>query len=110
MKHCQNQPCLKGIKTKSMSSIIMTKAERYLKECYKLNEEPRRVFLRMCMLSSLHQRQEEEEEKGQQHQMFTMLQVTIGRKVYPSYRICRQRPIFQDRDSLIRSFKTSYSL
>lgn len=83
----------------------MAKAKRYLTKCYKLKEEPRRVFLRLCMLSSLHQRQEEEEEKGQQHQMFTMLQVTTGRRVFPSYQIRRQRTIFQMRDHLIRSFE-----
>lgn len=85
-----------------MSSVIMTKARRYLTKCYKLNEEPRRVFLRLCMLSSLHQRQEDEEEKGQQQQLFTMLQVTTGRRVYPSYQIRRQRSIFQMRDHFVR--------
>jgi hypothetical protein len=74
----------------------------YLKECYKLHEEARRTFLRLILLSTLHQRQEEEEEKGQQQQNFKMLQVKIGDKCFPSYRINRQRAIFKHRDHFLK--------
>ncbi len=86
-----------------MTDRMVTKIKhQYIKESYKLNEEPRRIFLRLMMLSTLHQRQEDEEEKGQQQQSFKMLQVKIGEKSFPSYRIRRQRPIFKQRDHFLR--------
>ena len=78
--------------------MIAKLKRNYIKECYKLNEGPRRTYLQLILLSTLHQRQEEEEEKGQQQQSFKMLQVKIGEKSFPSYRIVRQRAIFQHRD------------
>lgn len=102
MKHCRDQPCLAGSK-QSMADRITTKIKRqYVKECYKLNEEPRRTFLQLILLSTLHQRQEEEEERGQQQQSLKMLQVKIGEKSYPSYQIRRQRAIFQQRDHFLK--------
>ncbi|KAI9556447.1 hypothetical protein GHT06_016235 [Daphnia sinensis] len=102
MKHCRSQPCLSG-SVQSMKDRMTAKIKRqYVKECYKLNEETRRVFLRLILLSTLHQRQEEEEEKGQQQQSFKMLQVKIGEKSYPSYRIFRQTAIFKQRDHFLK--------
>jgi len=102
MKHCKNQPCLTG-SSQSMTERLTSKIKRqYLKECYKLNEEPRRTFLRLLMLSTLHHRQEEEEEKGQQQQSLTMLKVIIGQQKYPDYPRRRQRVIFKQREHFIR--------
>lgn len=104
MKHCRNQPCAMQSQSSSitMAERMVQKIKRqYLTECYMLKEDVRRILLRLMMLSTLHQRPEEEEEKGQQQQSFNMLQVTIGQKTYPGYRINRKRPIFQHREDFL---------
>ena len=88
---------------RSMMQVIEDKAKALVKSCFKLSEEPRRVFMRAYMLGSLHQRQEDDDDnKGQQQQMFTALLVNTGRAKFPNYRIIRQHPIFKHRDHLIR--------
>ena len=101
MDHCRKQPCLMG-RGRSMNQVIEAKAKALIKSCFKLSEQPRRVFLRFYMLGSLHQRQEDEDDKGQQQQQFTSLLVNTGRLQFPQYRIIRERSIFQHRDHLIR--------
>ncbi|KAL4232527.1 Fanconi-associated nuclease 1 [Mactra antiquata] len=97
----------KGGNKNTMEKTILSRAKSYLGKACRLHDEPRAVFIRLLMLFSLYSTNfDEDSGGGGQNQLFQMLMVNIGRVVYPSYVVNRQRSVFQDRSALVR-FETA---
>ena len=79
------------------------RAVSYLGACFKLLEEPRKLFLRILSLYSLTNWWDERENDkgGAPQQLTTILLVNQGKMTFPLYSIIRERKIFRDRDDLI---------
>ncbi|XP_033750613.1 fanconi-associated nuclease 1-like [Pecten maximus] len=86
------------------SSTMINRAKKLLGGCVHLMEEPRTVFLRLLMLFSLNDTilDEDNGTGSQGQQLFQMLQVNIGKLVYPAYTVNKNRAIFGDRDTFLR--------
>ncbi|XP_021345966.1 fanconi-associated nuclease 1-like isoform X2 [Mizuhopecten yessoensis] len=93
------------------SSTMLNRAKKLLGCCLHLMEEPRTVFLRMLMLFSLNDTilDEDNGTGSQGQQLFQMLQVNIGRLVYPGYKVNKSTSIFGDRDTFLR-FATAVTM
>ncbi len=65
--------------------------------CYKLEEDPRKLFLRVLSLFSLSNFWDEREsgEKGQPQQLTTILLVNQGKMTFPNYDIRRSARLFR---------------
>ncbi|XP_053396885.1 fanconi-associated nuclease 1-like [Mercenaria mercenaria] len=93
----------KGGSTGTMEKTILSRAKTYLGKVCRLDNRPRAVFIRILMLFSLYNTNfDEESGGGGQNQLFQMLMVNIGRVVYPSYRVNRDRSVFEDSAALAR--------
>ena len=69
--------------------------------CYKVCDEPRRIFLRILSLHSLSDWWEERESQQGPHQLTTIFLKTTGQVIYPTYDVIRQRQIFKDRSHVL---------
>ncbi|XP_060082746.1 fanconi-associated nuclease 1-like [Ylistrum balloti] len=85
------------------SSTMINRAKKLLGGCVHLMEEPRTIFLRLLMLFSLNDTilDEDNGSGNQGQQLFQMLQVNIGKVVYPAYTVNKSTAIFGDRDTFL---------
>ena len=83
---------------------ILQKATTLLGICYKLQPEPRKVFLRIISLYSLTDWWDERENNkgGPAPTLTTILLKNTGKLVYPLYQIQRQTKIFPSRTHLLQ--------
>lgn len=90
---------------------ICQKASKLLGLCYKLEPEPRKIFLRVLSLYSLSDWWDERENSrgGASPTLTTILLKNTGRLVYPLYKITRQTKIFPTRLHLL-SFEEACTL
>lgn len=87
-----------------INSVLFTfRAVQYLGACFRLSEEPRKIFRRVLSLFSLTNWWEERENDkgGAQPQLTTILLVNQGKMTFPHYDIVRERKIFRHRRDLL---------
>ncbi|XP_014768704.1 fanconi-associated nuclease 1 [Octopus bimaculoides] len=106
LKHCKQQSVRSLFEPNGLQTVeksMMNRAKKLLGPCFKLVESHRSVFVRLLTLFSLCVNSMDDETGGAiSAQLFQMLQVNIGRVVFPTYKIHRQTEIFQSRNDLIR--------
>ncbi|CAI9738260.1 fanconi-associated nuclease 1-like [Octopus vulgaris] len=106
LKHCKQKSVRSLFEPNGLQTVeksMMNRAKKLLGACFKLVESHRSVFVRLLTLFSLCVNSMDDETGGAiSAQLFQMLQVNIGRVVFPSYKIHRQTEIFQSRNDLIR--------
>ena len=87
-----------------MKGSILKKANTLLGLCYKLESEPRKIFLRILSLYSLTDWWDERENSrgGPAPTLTTVLLKNTGRLVFPLYSIDRRTKIFPTRWHLIK--------
>ncbi|GAB1606897.1 hypothetical protein Ahia01_000972400, partial [Argonauta hians] len=106
LKHCRQKSVRSLFEpngTKTAEKSMISRAKRLLGPCFKLVESHRMVFVRMLNLFSLCVSSVEDDTGGAiSAQLFQMLQVNLGRVVFPPYQIQRSTKIFQSRSDLIR--------
>ena len=89
-----------------MSHVIMKKArtlESFSSDCYRVKDEPRKIFLRIFSLYSLSNfwDDRESEKNTSAPQLTTVLLQNTGKIVFPVFRIIRQCKIFRNRQDLL---------
>ncbi|NXY90327.1 FAN1 nuclease, partial [Alcedo cyanopectus] len=86
-----------------IGTVILKRVKELAGKCVRVCEAPRAVFSRILLLFSLSESMEDEEAgSAGQGQLFTVLMVNMGRRVFPTYTVNRKTQIFQDREDLIR--------
>ena len=92
-------------------SNICRRANKLLGQCYMLNQEPRKIFLRIISLYSLSDWWDERENNkgGPPATLTTILLKNTGRLVYPLYNSKRKTKIFPSRSNLLQ-FEEAFSL
>ncbi len=78
-------------------SLPRFRALRHLGPCFRLEEEPRRLFLRILSLFSLSNWWDERDSSsgGQPQQLTTILLVNQGKVAFPCYDIIRRTKLFR---------------
>ncbi|XP_041371877.1 fanconi-associated nuclease 1-like [Gigantopelta aegis] len=85
------------------AAIMLARAKKLLGRMFRLQEERRKVFVRVLMLFSvLHSSVEDDSANGGQSQLYQMLLVNMGKVVYPKFKVNRQTQLFLDRESFLR--------
>ncbi len=78
--------------------LCTCRARLRLGSCYRLHEEPRKLFLRVLSLFSLSNWWDEREGNGQGQQpaqLTTILLVNQGKLTFPNYDIIRETKLFR---------------
>ena len=85
--------------------------ESFSSDCYRVKDEPRKIFLRIFSLYSLSNFWEdrESEKNSAAPQLTTVLLQNTGKIVFPVFRIIRQCKIFRNRQDLL-NFETVCAL
>ncbi|XP_070177738.1 fanconi-associated nuclease 1-like isoform X3 [Littorina saxatilis] len=92
-----------GQKIGAVREAMLKRAKKLLGPMYRLQDDPRRLYVRAMMLFSLiNTNGDDDAGNGGQAQLFQMLMVNIGRVIYPAYIINRKTQIFRCREDLKR--------
>lgn len=70
-------------------------------EAFILNKVVRNVFMRILLLYS-PPNLDEDEQMGQQTQLTQLLLVSTGKLTFPKYTVTRHHTIYQSRDDVLR--------
>ena len=93
-----------------MTEIIIKKAKSLesfvLDDCYRVEDGPRCIFIRIFSLYSLSNFWEDRENDGRKNnsapQLTTLLLQNTGKLIYPVFKIIRERKIFRTREDLLQ--------
>ncbi|XP_059157699.1 fanconi-associated nuclease 1-like isoform X2 [Physella acuta] len=104
MRKCKQNTFMSmfGSKSGGVATVMLARAKKFLQGVYKLSLEPRKLFLRVLLLSSLASTGGHTAETNGQAQLFQMFMVNMGKAVYPSYTIDKLQNIFQGREDVVR--------